>query len=120
MLSLLLACIPVVVPAAQSGASEFPFPELAVKLRLPMIEQLAPSGKPSQNEALRGEWMGRLGPSELRVRFSALNTAEYGFLEPEDVVEVWRESLRDASMPGSDAKDLEFTFDAVRSYAAQV
>lgn len=96
---------------ATRGEDPIPFSQYELALALPALESRA-SVPPSGNR--KGEWTGNLGAASVRLRFHVLATADYDFFEPEDVVEVWRNSIRDPDDEEGEAQDFDFTFEPTR------
>jgi hypothetical protein len=109
----MLTCLAVLVlalePAPQAGEGAVAFPELALALQLPALEHL--ERKESKNPTEKASWTGMLGASAVRLNLDVLPVGEYGLFEPEDVVEAWRDSIREKS---------EYTFQPIRCIAGAV
>lgn len=119
MPSILLALLPLFLsPTPQSGETTIAFPELSLTIELPKLEHLVKEKSKNTNE--KGQWTGKLGASDVRIRVNALSAADYNFFEPEDVVETWRDSIRDPNPSGSEAVKTEFTFQSIHCVSGEV
>jgi hypothetical protein len=87
------------------------YPELNLKIDFGIFEGLA-ADKTSKASSCRGEWAGTMAASKVRIFFNVLDSNEYGFSEPEDVVESWRDAMTDPKDQYGEAQELDFTFEA--------
>lgn len=77
--------------APQAPSQEFP--DLGLTLRLPKaVTELQASEQTS--EQLRKHWTAKLGSVELEISFFVMPIQEFGFQEPEDVIELLLENVR--------------------------
>jgi hypothetical protein len=100
----------------QEAGETVAFPEYGLTLVLPKLDSIARQ-KP---EGSKAEWTGQLGASQVRLRFHVLANADYDFFEPEDVVETWRDAMRDPDDKKSEAKDTDFSFEPTHCVAGAV
>jgi len=88
------------------------FPEFGLKLRLPEDGKLESRRQKDPN--CKGRWAGTWNGSEMLIVLHVLPGAAYEYLEPEDVVEGWREAFRDTDDRPTDAQQTDFVFEEVR------
>ncbi|MFN0241369.1 MAG: hypothetical protein ACKVWV_00595 [Planctomycetota bacterium] len=102
------------IQADGAAATSIAFDDLEIELTLPALTELAPATP--ELDTCKGEWLGKLGSSEARVQLFVLEKDDYDFFEPEDVVETWRDSIRDPE-PDAEGKHHEFAFEPTRCVA---
>lgn len=102
----------------RGGQEPVVFPDLGLTLSLPTMESLSRKTKPTGT--CEGEWTGTWNGSSMRVRLNVLPNADYDSFEPEDVVETWRDALRDPKKQGKEDQPYEFSFDCMRSLSGPV
>lgn len=101
-------------PLRPQGAEESAaFPELGLTLKLPKLDSI--ERKEPQVKSCKGDWSGRLKASEVRLRLNVLSQSNYDFLEPEDVVEAWRDSMCSPSDKQSEDVPFQYSFEGMRS-----
>lgn len=98
-----------------AAASTVAFEDLEIELTLPKLAEM--SQATPELDTCKGEWRGKLGSCEARVQLFVLGRSDYDFFEPEDVVETWRDTIRDPDEDG-EGKHHQFTFEPTRSIAA--
>jgi hypothetical protein len=89
------------------------YPDLNLKVDLSVFEALAPA-KSSKVSSCKGEWVGRIATSNVHVFFNVLDSNEFGFSEPEDVIWSWRSAMTDVQDQYSEAQSSDFAFESTR------
>ena len=102
------------VPAANCAKSEDPLtlPEHGLKLKLPEGATLKPQRLTAAN--CKGDWRGNWNGSEIELTFNILPGSTYDLFEPEDVVEIWRDSVRSSDAKNNEAQRTDFVFEDIR------
>lgn len=113
VLTLPVASLSSAPTAVERSSGEDPkaieFADLDLKLDLSRFESLVRK----DSKDFKAEWTAKLGASDVRLVLRVTPSADYGFLEPEDVVEAWRDDMQDPDDQYGEAKVLDFTFDVV-------
>src|ERR1043165_5907110 len=107
-----LACLFALAPA---GDDQPAFPDLGLTLKLPKLDTL--ERKEATAKYCKGAWTGRLKTSEIHVQLNVFPNADYDLVEPEDVLEAWREVMCDPATKDAADHETKFTFEGTRSLA---
>ncbi|HKX45606.1 MAG TPA: hypothetical protein VJP77_02815, partial [Planctomycetota bacterium] len=98
------------LPALQAAPPErtVALDALGLTLTLPELEGLAVPPRAVGNQVV-GAWTGKLGTSAVRITVWALETEDFGFVEPEHVVDLVRDNLTEGELgKGRDIRFGEF------------
>jgi hypothetical protein len=99
--------------ALQGDASVVPFKEHAITFKLPALDSI--EKKDLGEKECAGEWLGKYKASDVHLRLYVVPNSGEQFVEPDDVVEVWRDLLAgpDHDRAPEDV-GTQFTFGGIR------